>query len=124
VLLSRRRAALSDGPPGGCRHFESDGGVGPVAVPREWYSDAHVLYLVGVGASHMGNFAAAAYVGATTAAFLDGSTLAFAWGAQRGGHSLAVFPSSIDPSRSSQRTDGFKMRLAPVRRARGSASTA
>ena len=46
------------------------GGVDPVGLPSEWYSDAHVLYLVGVGASHMGNFAAAAFVGATTAAFL------------------------------------------------------
>jgi len=46
------------------------GGVDLIGVSSEGYSDAHVLYLVGVGASHMGNFAAAAYVGATTAAIL------------------------------------------------------
>jgi hypothetical protein len=46
------------------------GGVDLVNVSSEGYSDAHVLYDVGVGAAHMGNFAAAAYIGATTAAML------------------------------------------------------
>ena len=46
------------------------GGVDPVDVSSEGYSDAHVLHVVGVGAAHMGNFAAAAYVGATAAAIL------------------------------------------------------
>ena len=46
------------------------GGVDPAVVSSEGYSDAHVLHVVGVGAAHMGNFAATAYVGATTAAIL------------------------------------------------------
>jgi hypothetical protein len=46
------------------------GGVDIVNVPSEGYGDAHVLYDVGAGAAHMGNFAAAAFVGATAAAML------------------------------------------------------
>jgi hypothetical protein len=46
------------------------GGVDLVDVSREGYSDAHVLHVVGVGAAHMGNFPAAAFVGATAAAML------------------------------------------------------
>jgi hypothetical protein len=46
------------------------GGVDLVDVSSEGYSDAHVLHVVGVGAAHMGNFAAAAYIGATAAAML------------------------------------------------------
>jgi hypothetical protein len=46
------------------------GGVDPVDVSSDGYSDAHVLHVVGVGAAHMGNFVAAAYVGATAAAIL------------------------------------------------------
>lgn len=41
-----------------------------VDVPSEQYSDAHVLYDVGVGAAHMAGFADAAFVGATAAALL------------------------------------------------------
>jgi hypothetical protein len=41
-----------------------------VDVPSEQYSDAHVLYDVGIGAAHMAGFADAAFVGATTAALL------------------------------------------------------
>jgi hypothetical protein len=46
------------------------GGVDIVDVPSEGYSNAHVLYVVGNGASHMGNFGAAAFVGATAAGML------------------------------------------------------
>jgi len=46
------------------------GGVDLANVPSEGYSNAHVLDVVGNGAAHMGNFAAAAYVGATAAAML------------------------------------------------------
>jgi hypothetical protein len=46
------------------------GGLDLVDVSSEGYSDAHVLYVVGVGAAHMGNFPAAAFVGATAAAML------------------------------------------------------
>jgi hypothetical protein len=46
------------------------GGVDVASVSSEGYSDAHVLYDVGLGAAHIGNFAAAAFVGATTAAML------------------------------------------------------
>ena len=41
-----------------------------VDVPSEQYSDAHVLYDVGIGAAHMAGFADAAFVGATAAALL------------------------------------------------------
>jgi predicted phage tail protein len=41
-----------------------------VDVPSEQYSDAHILYDVGVGAAHMAGFADAAFVGATAAALL------------------------------------------------------
>jgi hypothetical protein len=41
-----------------------------VDVPSEQYSDAHVLYDVGIGAAHMAAFANAAFVGATAAALL------------------------------------------------------
>ena len=51
------------------------GGVDPLTVTSEGYIDAHVLHVVGVGAAHMGNFAAAAYVGATTAAIFASGTL-------------------------------------------------
>jgi hypothetical protein len=44
------------------------GGVDLVDVSSEGYSDAHVLHVVGVGAAHMGNFPAAAFVGTTAAA--------------------------------------------------------
>ena len=46
------------------------GGVDIVNVPSDGYSNAHVLYVAGNGASHMGNFGAAAFVGATAAAML------------------------------------------------------
>jgi hypothetical protein len=46
------------------------GGVDVIDVPSAGYSNAHTLQVVGVGAAHMGNFAAAAFVGATTAAML------------------------------------------------------
>jgi hypothetical protein len=46
------------------------GGTDAVDVSSEGYSDAHVLHVVGVGAAHMGNFTAAAFVGATAAAML------------------------------------------------------
>ena len=46
------------------------GGVDLANVPNEGYGNAHVLYVVGIGAGHMGNFAAAAYVGASAAAML------------------------------------------------------
>jgi hypothetical protein len=46
------------------------GGIDLVDVSSEGYSDAHVLHVVGIGAAHMGNFVAAAYVGATAAAIL------------------------------------------------------
>jgi hypothetical protein len=47
---------------------ETYGGVD--IVPSESYGDAHVLYDVGVGATHMVNFAAAAFVGAAAVAML------------------------------------------------------
>ena len=47
------------------------GGVDIVDVPSEGYSDAHVIYDIGVGAAHMGNFGAAAFVAATAAAMLS-----------------------------------------------------
>jgi hypothetical protein len=46
------------------------GGVALVNVPSEGYSNAHMLYVAGNGASHMGNFGAAAFVGATAAAMV------------------------------------------------------
>ena len=46
------------------------GGVDLIDVSSEGYSDAHVIHVVGAGAAHMGNFAAAAFVGATAAAML------------------------------------------------------
>jgi hypothetical protein len=46
------------------------GGVDIVNVPSQGYGNAHVLYDVGLGAAHIGNFAAAAFVGATAAAIL------------------------------------------------------
>jgi hypothetical protein len=46
------------------------GGVDIIDIPSAGYSNAHTLQVVGVGAAHMGNFAAAAFVGATTAAML------------------------------------------------------
>jgi hypothetical protein len=46
------------------------GGVDIVNVPSEGYGDAQMLYDVGVGAGHMGNFAAAAFAGATTIALI------------------------------------------------------
>jgi hypothetical protein len=41
-----------------------------VDVPSQGYNTAHVIQVVGVGAAHMGNFGAAAFVGATAAAML------------------------------------------------------
>jgi hypothetical protein len=46
------------------------GGIDLTSVSSEDYNNAHVLYDVGLGAANMGNFAAAAFVGATTAAIL------------------------------------------------------
>jgi hypothetical protein len=46
------------------------GGVDLANVPSEGYSNAHVIQVIGNGAAHMGNFAAAAYVGATATAIL------------------------------------------------------
>ena len=46
------------------------GDVNIVDVPSAGYGNAHTLQVVGVGAAHMGNFAAAAFVGATTTAML------------------------------------------------------
>ena len=51
------------------------GGVDPLTVTGEGFSDAHVLHVVGVGAAHMGNFAAAAFVGAATAAIFASGLL-------------------------------------------------
>lgn len=51
------------------------GGVDPLTVTSEGYSDAHVLHVVGVGAAHMGNFAAAAFAGAATAAIFASRVL-------------------------------------------------
>jgi hypothetical protein len=47
------------------------GGVDIVDVPSQGYDTAHVIQVVGTGAAHMGNFAAAAFVGATAAALLE-----------------------------------------------------
>jgi hypothetical protein len=49
---------------------ETYGRADIVDVPSEGYGDAHVLYDVGVGAAHLANFTAAAFVGATAAAML------------------------------------------------------
>jgi hypothetical protein len=49
---------------------ETYGGTNVVDVPSEGYGDAHMLYDVGVGATHLANFTAAAFVGATAAAML------------------------------------------------------
>lgn len=46
------------------------GDVDIVDVPSAGYSNAHTLQVVGVGAAHMGNFAAAAFVGTTAASML------------------------------------------------------
>jgi hypothetical protein len=46
------------------------GGVDVAGVSSDGFSDAHVFNDIGVGAAHMGNFAAAAFVGATAAALL------------------------------------------------------
>jgi hypothetical protein len=46
------------------------GGVDIVDVPSQGYNTAHVIQVVGAGAAHMGNFGAAAFVGATAAAML------------------------------------------------------
>jgi hypothetical protein len=46
------------------------GGVDIIDVPSDGYTTAHTLQVVGVGAAHMGNFAAAAFIGSTTAAML------------------------------------------------------
>ena len=57
------------------------GGVDPLTVTSEGYSDAHVLHVVGVGAAHMGNFAAVAFAGAATGALFTSNVLPrwFAW---------------------------------------------
>jgi hypothetical protein len=47
---------------------ETYGGI--EIVPDESYGDAHVLYDVGIGATHMVNFSAAAFVGAAAVAML------------------------------------------------------
>jgi hypothetical protein len=49
---------------------ETYGGIDITAAPTETYGDAHVLYDVGVGATHLVNFAVAAFIGATTAGLL------------------------------------------------------
>jgi hypothetical protein len=49
---------------------ETYGGVDITTVPTESYGDAHALYDVGVGATHLANFIDAAFIGATAAALL------------------------------------------------------
>jgi len=49
---------------------ENYAGVDVNGVPGEGYGDAHVLYDVGIGATHLANFMDAAFVGATAAALL------------------------------------------------------
>ncbi len=46
------------------------GGVDIVDVPSAGYENAHTLQVIGLGAAHMGNFAAAAFAGSITAAML------------------------------------------------------
>jgi hypothetical protein len=53
---------------------ETYGGVEITSVPSESYGDAHVLYDVGVGATHLANFMDAAFIGATAAALLTAAT--------------------------------------------------
>lgn len=50
---------------------ENYAGVEIIGVPSEDYGDAHVLYDVGVGATHLANFMDAAFVGATAAVLLS-----------------------------------------------------
>lgn len=49
---------------------ETYGGTPVDEVSVESYGDAHILYDVGIGAIHLANFAAAAFVGAAAAALL------------------------------------------------------
>ena len=49
---------------------ETYNGIDLINVPNDSYGDAHVLFAVGVGASHMASFADAAFVGATTVGLL------------------------------------------------------
>ena len=58
---------------------ESYGGLDLVDVPREAYDNAHVVYVVGVGAEHMGHFAAAAFIAATAAALFATPARTVAW---------------------------------------------
>ena len=58
---------------------ESYRGVDLVDVPRESYDNAQVIYVVGVGAEHMGHFAAAAFIAATAAALFDTPARKIAW---------------------------------------------
>jgi len=44
-----------------------------LSVPSQSFAAAHVLYDVGIGATHLANFTAAAFVGATAAAMLSSS---------------------------------------------------
>lgn len=58
---------------------ESYGGVDLVDVPREAYDNAHVVDDVGIGAEHMGHFAAAAFIAATAAALFATPARKVAW---------------------------------------------
>ncbi len=58
---------------------ESYRGVDLVGVPRAAYDNAHVVYSIGVGAEHMGHFAAAAFVAATAVALLTTPARRVAW---------------------------------------------
>ena len=55
---------------------ENYAGVDVISVSSEGFGDAHLLYDVGVGATHLANFMDAAFVGATAAALL---TVAAPW---------------------------------------------
>jgi hypothetical protein len=50
---------------------ETYGGTAFIDIPHSAYGEAHVLFDVGVGAIHLANFAAAAFVGTTAAAMSD-----------------------------------------------------
>jgi hypothetical protein len=49
---------------------ENYAGVDVISVPEEGFGDAHLLYDVGVGATHVANFMDAAFIGATAAVLL------------------------------------------------------
>ncbi len=56
-------------------------------MPRESYDNAHVIDVVGIGAEHMGHFAAVAFMAATAAALFYTPARKVAWL----GIALAVF---------------------------------